>query len=296
MKTIRMFFAIILASFATVSMAQINAPQASSAGSVSATVGLTEVTIEYFRPKMKGRMIFGEGSDYLQPFGQLWRSGANGGSKITFDTDVKVAGKDVKAGSYLIYSTPGKDSWDFRLYSDLNLGGNVAAYDESKEVMRTTVSPTWTEGNTETLTFNIADISEDNTTANIELAWANVSVKVPIAVEFHDMVMKDIEAKMQISPGNYTAAANYYLNAGVNLDKALEYMNAYLALEGRGNQYWQIHTKAKILKALGDKEAAMATAQKSYDLAAAAPNDFGYKARNEQLMAEIKKMKKSKKK
>ena len=144
------------------------------------------------------------------------------------------------------------------------------------------------------MTFNISDISTDNTMANLELAWANVSVKVPIKVNFHDMVMKDIEAKMQINPNNYTAAANYYLSAGVNLDKALEYMNTYLAMEGRGDQFWQIHTKARILQALGDKDGAMAAAQESYDKAAAASNDFGYKARNEALMAEIKKMKKKK--
>lgn len=295
MKTLRTTLSIALAAFATVVMGQINTPQSSSAGSVSATVGLTDVTIDYFRPKMKGRMIFGEGSDYLQPFGQLWRTGANSGSKITFSTDVKVAGNDVKAGTYLIFSTPGKDSWDFRLYSDLSLGGNVGRYDEANEVMKTSVKPMWSEGNTETLTFNISDISEDNKSANIELAWANASVKVPMTVDFHSMVMKDIEAKMQIPAGNYTAAANYYLSTGENLDKALEYMNTYLGMEGRSGQFWHVHTKAKILKAMGDKDGAMETAKQSYDLAAAAPNDFGYKANNEKLMAEIKKMKKKKK-
>jgi len=161
--------------------------------------------------------------------------------------------------------------------------------------MKTSVKPMWSEGNTETLTFNISDISEDNKSANIELAWANASVKVPMTVDFHSMVMKDIEAKMQIPAGNYTAAANYYLSTGENLDKALEYMNTYLGMEGRSGQFWHVHTKAKILKAMGDKDGAMETAKQSYDLAAAAPNDFGYKANNEKLMAEIKKMKKKKK-
>ncbi len=296
MKTIRTALSIALAAFATVAVGQINTPQPSSAGSVSATVGLTEVTIDYFRPKVKGRQIFGEGGDFLQPFGQLWRTGANSGSKLSLSTDANIGGTDVPAGEYLIFSTPGKDSWEVMLYSDLSIGGNTGAYDKSKEVMRTSVKPMWTDGITETMTFNISDISEDNTSANIELAWANAVVKVPVKVNFHDMVLKDIESKMQIPAGNYTAAANYYLATNTNLEKALEYMNTYLAMEGRGNQFWHIHTKAKILKALGDKEGAMAAAQKSYDIAAAAPNDFGYKANNENLMAEIKKMKKSKKK
>ncbi len=292
MKTIRSIFTIALAAIATLSFGQINTPQPSSAGSVSATVGLTEVTIDYSRPKMKGRQIFGEGADFLQPFGQLWRTGANSGSVLTLSTDATVAGTEVKAGQYLIFSTPGKDSWDFMLYSDLSIGGNVGAYDEAKQVLKTSVKPTWTSSNTETLTFNISDISEDNTSANIEMTWANVSVKVPFTVNFHENVMKDIAAKMQINPANYTAAANYLLAAGEKLDMALEYMDAYLALDGRDKQFWHIHTKAKILAALGKKDEAIAAAQQSYDVAAAAPNDFGYKANNEKLIAELKGKKK----
>ena len=75
---------------------------------------------------MKGRKIFGEGTDYLQPYGVLWRTGANSGSVLTLSTDAKIAGTDVKAGSYLIFTVPGKDSWDFMLYSDIKLGGNTA--------------------------------------------------------------------------------------------------------------------------------------------------------------------------
>ncbi len=290
MKTTRQFLTVMLAAFATVSMAQINTPAPSSAGSVGSTVGLTEVSVEYSRPKMKGRKIFGEGSDYLQPFGQLWRSGANQGSKLTISTDAKIGGTDVKAGTYLIFSTPGKDSWDVMLYSDLTLGGNVGGYDEKNEVMKTSVKPTWTSSNVETLTFNISDISEDNTKANIELAWANVSVKLPIEVNFHDTVMKDIASKMQVNPGNYTAAANYYLGANVEPEKALEYMNTYLAIEGNDSQFWQIHTKAQILAAMGNKKEAIATANESLAKAKASERgDFGYIQRNEDLIAKVKK-------
>lgn len=290
MKTIKSFLSVGLAFFAIVAMGQINTPQPSTAGSVSATVGLTEVSVDYFRPKMKGRMIFGEGSDYLQPFGTLWRTGANSGSVISFSTDVKVNGEDVKAGEYLIFSTPGKEAWEFRLYSDLSLGGNVAGYDDSKEVLRTSVKPTWTSTNTETLTFNISDLSEDNTSANIEMTWANASVKVPITVNFHDAVMKDIASKMQVNPANYTAAANYYLGAGVELEKALEYMNKYLAMGDNAGQFWHVHTKARILAALGNKKEAIATANDSLEKAKNFERgDFGYIQRNEDLIKKVKK-------
>ncbi len=282
-KTLLSIFAILL--FLRVE-AQIDVPQPSPAGSVYSKVGLTDVTIDYFRPKVKGRKIFGEGSDFLQSYGSLWRAGANSGSKLTISTDANIGGTDVKAGEYLIFATPGKDSWTVSLYSDISLGGNVAGYDKSKEVMSTTVKPAVLSNNVEALTYNISDISEDNTSANIELAWANVSVKVPVKVDFDAQVMADIEANTQVNPGNYVAAANYYLTAGKDLNQALEWMNMYLAVGENSKQFWHVHTKARILAKMGNKKEAKATAQKSLEMAkASARGDFGYIKRNEDLIA-----------
>jgi hypothetical protein len=289
-KILRPLALITLALLSSTTFGQINTPQPSSAGSVSSVVGLTDVKIDYFRPKMNGRKIFGEGSEYLQPYGVLWRTGANSGSVLTLSTDAKIAGIDVKAGSYLIFTIPGKENWDFMLYSDVSLGGNTAGYDKSKEVLKATVKPTMLSSNVENLTFNISDISPDNTTANIEMTWANVSVKVPMAVNFHDQVMKEIAAKTQVNPSNYTAAANYYLSAGVNLEQALKWMDLYLAIPGNDNQFWQVHTKAKIQAALGMKKEAIETATTSLNKAKANQGgDFGYVKRNEDLIAEMKK-------
>ena len=290
MKTFKSILALFLGVLATTAIGQITTPAPSSAGSVGSTVGLTEITIEYSRPKTKGRKIFGEGSDYLQPYGQLWRSGANQGSKLILSTDANIGGTDVKAGEYLIFSTPGKDSWDVMLYSDISLGGNVNGYDKANEVMMTSVKPTTLSSNVETLTFNISDISEDNTSANIELTWANVSVKVPVKVDFDEAVMKDIAANTAVRPGNYVTAANYFLATGKDLNKALEWMNTYLAIGENSNQFWNVHTKAQILKAMGNKKEAIATATESLEKAKNNENgDFGYIKRNEDLIAEAKK-------
>jgi hypothetical protein len=288
MKTLRPLVLIALALMSSASFGQINTPQPSSAGSVSSVVGLTDVKIDYFRPKMDGRKIFGEGTDYLQPYGDLWRTGANSGSVLTLSTDAKIAGTDVKAGSYLIFTTPGKDSWDFMLYSDISLGGNTAGYDKANEIVKASVKPSTLSSMVENLTFNITDISSDNTTANIEMTWADVSVKVPMTVNFHDQVMKDIAAKTQVNPSNYTAAANYYLSAGVKLEQALEYMNMYLAIPGNDAQFWQVHTKAKIQAALGMKKEAIETATASLNTAKSS-NNSAYVKRNEDLIAELKK-------
>lgn len=265
--------------------AQIQMPQASPSGSVSTTVGLTDVTIDYARPKVKGRKIFGDGSEFLQPYGELWRSGANAGSILTLSTDVMIAGTNVKAGKYLIFSVPGKDSWQFMLYSDLSIGGNTANYDKANEVLRVTVSPETLETPVETLTYNIANISEDNTSADIQLAWENVAVNVPLTVSFDEIVMKDIQAKTQVNPNVYIQAANYYYETGKDLEQALKWMDMGLAANDKA--FWNVHAKAKILAKMGKKEEAIATANKSLELAKAAPSDFGYVKLNQDLIADI---------
>jgi hypothetical protein len=266
--------------------AQIQTPAASPAASVSTTVGLTDVKINYARPKMKGRKIFGEGGDFLVPYGQLWRTGANAGTVISFGDEVTVGGKKLAKGDYLLLTIPGANEWTVILYSDPSIGGNTAAYDQSKDAVRVTVKPAKLAERVETFTVNITDISDDNTKANIEIAWENTSVKFGITVDYDTKVMKAIEAGTRVSPGNYIAAANYYFETGKDLKKALEWIT--LGIEnGNRDAFWNIHTKAKIQHALGDYAGALATAQQSLDKAKAASSDFGYIKLNEDLMAKI---------
>jgi len=268
--------------------AQITIPQASSSGSVSSKVGLTDVKIDYARPKMKGRKIFGEGSDFLQPYGEIWRSGANSGSIINFSTDVEVAGQKVAAGEYLIFTIPGKDSWQFMLYSDLSLGGNVEKYDKANEVLSTTVTPIALSQPVQTLTFNISDLSEDNTTAAIELTWADVAIKVPMKVDFDSDVMAQIEKNTKVNVRNYVTAANYYFETGRDLQQALTWINMYLAEGKNSEQFWHLHTKAKILAKMGNKKEAKLVAEDSMSKAKVYEGgDFGYIKRNEDLIKSL---------
>ncbi|MEM9896127.1 MAG: DUF2911 domain-containing protein [Bacteroidota bacterium] len=268
--------------------AQINTPQPSSAGSVSSTVGLTEVSIEYFRPKKKGRQIFGSGDEFLEQYGNIWRTGANSGSKLTLSTDVKIGGQDVTAGTYLIFTIPNADEWKFMLYSDLSLGGNVAGYDKSKEVLNISVKPIALDQPVETLTFQISDISEDNTSANLHFAWDRASFKVPIQVNFDEQVMASIEANTMVNPQNYLAAARYYLSTDKDLDQALTWINQYLEVGENSQQFWNLHTKARILAKLGEKKKAIKTAEESMKLAKEySRGDFGYVKRNEELISSL---------
>ena len=284
MKTF-LSIALIVSGFAA--LAQVRTPSPSPAGSVSTVVGLTDVKIDYSRPRIKGRKIFGEGAGFVTPYGSIWRTGANDGTKITFSDEVTVEGAKVPAGTYLIFTWPSASEWTISLYKDLALGGNTTQYDKTKEVANFKVKSEKLTEKIETLTFNISDIADDSKTAKVQLAWENTSVKFTIGVDFDDRVMKDIEAKTKVSPGTYATAANYYLENGKDLSKALEWMN--LAIASNPNAFWNVHAKAKIQKALGDKKAALTTAQQSLDLAKNNKDgDFGYVKLNEDLIKSLK--------
>lgn len=280
------FLTILLVACCLVAEAQIQIPSPSPAGSVSSVIGITEVKIDYSRPRVKGRKVFGE-KDVMHPYGQIWRTGANNGSKITFSDDVTVEGIAVPKGEYLIFTWPGAAEWTVSIYKDVALGGNTAGYDKSKEAANFKVKPEALTSPVETLTFGIDDIAADNKSGKVSLAWENVKIKFTVGVDFDTKVMKDIEANTKVNAGNYITAANYYFNNGKDLNKALEYMT--LGIEnGNKEAFWNIHTKAKIQKALGDKKGALATAQQSLTLAKGNKDgDFGYTKLNEDLIKEL---------
>jgi hypothetical protein len=284
MKTL---LSLVLVALCLVSQAQVKTPAPSPSGSVSTVVGLTDVKIDYSRPRIKGRKIFGEGTSFVTPYGSIWRTGANDGTKISFSDDVTVEGIKVPAGQYLIFTWPGATEWTISLYKDLELGGNTAQYDKTKEAANFKVKSEKLAERIETLTFNIGDIADDNKSAKVQLMWENTSVKFTVGVDFDARVMKDIEAKTKVSPGTYATAANYYLENGKDLKKALEWID--LAIAGNPNAFWNVHAKAKIQKALGDKNGAIATAQKSLDMAKGNKDgDFGYVKLNEDLIKTLK--------
>lgn len=267
-----------------VSEAQIQTPSASPAGSVSSTIGLTEVKIDYFRPRLKGRKIFGE-KDVMYPHGTIWRTGANSGTKISFSTDVKVENINVPKGEYLILTWPGAGEWTVALNKDVSLGGNTAGYDPSKDAAKFKVKTKKLSEKVETFTISIDDIAADNKSGKVTLAWENTAVPINVSVDYDEQVMKSIEASTKVNPGNYFQAATYYLENGKDLNKALEWVN--LALESNPTAFWMLHQKAKIQKALGDKKGAIETATASLNSAKKADNR-DYQAMNQELINSMK--------
>ncbi len=274
---------VILIAVCFMAEAQIQTPAGSPAASVTTVVGLTDVKITYSRPRMKGRKIFGEGADYLVPFGKIWRTGANNGTRITFSDDVKVEGTAIPKGEYLVFTWPGATEWTVSIYKDLNAGVND--YKPENDAALFKVKSERLTERVETLTMNIADIADNSASAKVQIAWENTSVKFSVVVDFDTKVMKSIEAGTKVSPNAYSAAASYYFENGKDLKQALEWVT--LACNANPDAYWNLLTKAKIQKALGDKPGAIASSNLSRAAAEKAKN-ADYLKMNDDLMKTLK--------
>ena len=255
-------------------------PAPSSSQTIKQAFGLGDITVDYSRPSVKGRTVFGD----LVPFGKVWRTGANASTKITFSEDVKVEGKDVKAGTYAVYTIPNKDSWDFTLYSDLTLNGNTSVYKPENEVLHITVKPTALTAKVETFTINLADVTA--TSATLEILWDKTRVPVSITTEIDAKIMKNIESSLAADSRPYFQAASYYYENNKDLNQALVWVNK--AIEQNPKAFYMTMLKARIELKLKDNKAAIASAEKTVTLATEAKNDDYIKMGND-LIAEAKK-------
>lgn len=258
---------ILLAVVATYSaQAQIETPAPSPAAKVWQTVGMTDVTLEYSRPSMRGRTIFGD----LVPYDMLWRTGANARTKITFSDDVMVDGQALKAGTYAIFTKPGASSWEVFFYTDAQGGGTPAEWDESKVAAKTTVEVYKMEMPIETFTMTFDDLTSNS--AVLGILWEKAYVGVKIDVPTDAMVMKDIEKTMAgPGAGDYYAAAVYYYSEGKDIAKAKAWMDKAMAMTEKP-AFWQLRQQSLIYAKAGDKKGAIEAAKKSLAGAEAAGN------------------------
>ena len=274
--------AALLGLFTLTASAQLKVPAPSPTQTLEQNFALSTIKLEYSRPGVKGRVIFGD----VVPFGKIWRTGANASTKITFGEDVKVEGSALAAGTYALYTIPNKDSWEVMFYNDLKLGGNVSEYKPANELLRVKVKPAAYPAKVETFTINIADIT--SSAANIELLWENTRVAINVVADIDSKIMKSIETSLAADSRPYFQAAGYYYDNNKDLNKALEWANK--AIEQNPKAFYMVHLKAKIQLKLKDYKGAVATAEQSIALAKEAKND-DYVAMNEKLIAEAQKAK-----
>lgn len=259
--------------------AQIAAPAASPSSKLEQKVGLTDVTVDYSRPSMRGRTIFGD----LVPFGAIWRTGANARTKVTFSDDVVVDGQTLKAGTYAIFTKPSATSWEVYFYTDYNGGGAPQEWDDIKVAAKTTAQAYELSMDVQSFTISIDDVTDNS--AVIGMLWAKTYVGVKFEVPTDTAVMSSIESAMSgPSANDYYASAVYYLGAGKDINKAKEWIDKAISMS-ETPAYWQLRQQSLIYAKAGDKKGAIKIAKKSL-AAAEAENNADYVKLNKDSLKE----------
>ena len=261
---------------------KITTPQPSPKATVEQRVGLTDISIEYSRPGVRGRTIFGD----LVPFGKTWRTGANSNTKVTFSSDVSIDGQTLKAGSYGLYTVPNENSWEIMFYAESDNSGVPRDWDNTKVVAKTSVEVYSMPMNVETFTITFDDVS--GTSATLGILWEKTYVGIKLEVPTDKLVSETIDAVMAASPeaGDYYNAAIYYRQQDIDIKKANEWMEKAMSLTEKP-AFWQLRQQSLIYAKMGDTEKAIAVAEKSLELSKAAGNE-AYVKMNTQSLAEWK--------
>ncbi len=282
MKKLNILF-VAFSMFCCVSLAQaqITPPAASLSASVTQVVGLTNVSVNYSRPSMKGRSIFGA----LVKYDQVWRTGANQATKINFADDVVIMGNKLAKGEYAIMSIPSQSEWT--VIFTKNLSVNEGNYKMEDDVLRVKVKPTTLTNKVESFTIEFTDLGMNN--ANLEFSWENTSVKLKIEADVDAKVEKQIAdfTNPNKDANGFFQAASYYFNNGKDLNKAYDWIVKSTSMQP---QYWTMYLRAQIEMKLKKYKEAIATAEKSAEMAKTEKNTQ-YVEFNEKLIAEAKKMK-----
>lgn len=266
------FAAAVALSLSVPALAQLTLPRPSPNATVKQLVGVTDVTVSYSRPGVKGRKIWGE----LVPYDKVWRTGANEATIITFSQDVKVNGEALKAGSYSIHTIPTSADWTviFNASADPKAFYN---YDETKDVLKLKVMPK-EHAMVERLAFYFPTI-EDNW-ASLVMAWEKLSIELKIELDTQAIVMA--QAKSILDDGRVAfQAANYAWDKGMKSEAAKWIDQSIAAKEGLGN----LTLKARMLADGGKTKEAIATVEKAITIGKAAN---GNTANAEKLLEEWK--------
>lgn len=257
--------------------AQVRMPQPSSTQTIKQDFGMGSIELTYSRPNAKGRKIFGD----LVPYNKLWRTGANGATKIKFTDVVELGGKKIDTGTYVLYTIPGVDSWEIILNKGVNNWG-VDGYKESEDVIRFRAAPVKSKTKLETFTMLFAAIQPES--CELQLMWEKTMVSIPVTTNIKDRLKAQIDAALQTDKKPYWQAAQFYNEYENNQNKALEYCTK--AIEGNEKAFWMWLYKAKIQKEMGDKAGAKESAKRSLELAKEAKND-DYVKMNEELLKKL---------
>lgn len=263
MKKLAAFAAAILlaSALAAPSRAQLRLPLPSPNATVTQTIGLTDVTVTYSRPGVKGRVIWGE----LVPYDKPWRTGANASTTVAFGDDVTVEGKRLAAGTYSLYTVPGKAEWVFAFNSDPKAG--AGEWDVKKDVLRVNVKPAEAPAFTEWMQFAFESLTPRS--AELALHWEKLRVPLKLEVDTDAKALaaaRDAVAKAK--PDDWQVplqAANYMITNNVHQDEAERWIAKSEAVKVN---YYNQAARARLLASTGKSKEAVAQGEKALGLVA----------------------------
>lgn len=236
--------------------AQPDLPRPSPNAKVSQFIGLTEITVEYSSPAVKGRKIWGE----LVPYDQMWRTGANQATKVSFSRDTTFGGHLVLAGTYALFTIPGKGAWTVILNKKAEQSGTGSDYKAELDLVRFQVHPKPAPMR-ERMTFLFSDFTDDK--GSLDLEWEKLRLPIPIKVSTEAQAIANINKTLDNTWRTYASSARYMADTKKDYDTALKYIDQSLALK---EDWFNLWIKATIVAAQGHRKDAIALAEKSYEL------------------------------
>src|SRR5213595_2131439 len=259
----------------------LNLPDVSQAAEVKQRIALTDVKVNYHRPLVNGRKIWGG----LVPYGKVWRAGANENTTIEFSDPVSVEGKPLDEGIYGLHMIPNPDSCTV-IFSKTNTGWGSYSYEQKEDALRVEVKPRPLAEMKEALEFEFEDLKPDSTA--VTLKWEKLGVPFTVSVNDADQTLQNIRAQLK-GRGQFTwqaldEGAQFCLTRKINLDEALRWADASIQNEER---FDNLSTKADILKALNRPDEAKATWSRALEIATAPQlYSYGRRLQNEKKAAE----------
>ena len=266
-------------AFTSISAQELKLPALSPTSTITQEFSTSKIEINYSRPSMRGRKIFGD----LVPFGSVWRTGANAATKITFGEEVEIGGTKIPAGSYSFYSIPGANEWEIIINKNTGNWGAMG-YDTKDDVVRVKVKSTALPQSMETFTMWVGNITFSSCT--IDVAWENTMVSVPVKANNQERLTANIDKAINNPNIPYQQAATYYFETNQHLDKALDY--ATKAADKNPKAYWLFMLKARIAAKLGNKSVAIEAANKTIEVAKGTPGEAEYTKAAQEVIASLK--------
>lgn len=267
-----------------VASAQVEFPNPSPLQTIRQNFGMSAVEITYSRPGVKGRKIIG----YNEPYGRVWRTGANAPTKVRFFSPVEIKGNKLDSGTYVLYTIPaGKGDWTVIFNKGVKNWGSDQ-YKQEDDVARLTVATERKRKPVETFTIQIDNVKPES--CDISVMWEDWAISIPVATNIKETLRAQVEADLQKPTPGYYVAAQFYYEYEKNNQKALEMIDkAIAANEAAGRKpYWQYYYKARILKDLGKKSEAIEQANLSAKYAKEQGNRNNYVQQSEDLIKSLK--------